>query len=146
LSISPERRQARRRHNGTSLMRRDAENGNFRPECYQRNPALAGAHIRESIAHLGGQAVTISDVQPRIFLTDIERPNEPLDVEILELSATDLTVKVANTEVLFHLRKRETGMMFEGALGARSFEFDAQPLAKPAAKATKATPAAKSAK
>ena len=33
--------------------------------------------------------MTISDVQHRILLTDIERPNEPLDVEILELTATD---------------------------------------------------------
>ena len=93
--------------------------------------------------------MTISDVQRRILLTDIERPNEPLDVEILELSATVLTVKVANTEVLFRLRKREIGTMFEGSLGARSFEFDAQPLVKPTAKAkktTKAAPATKSAK
>ena len=93
--------------------------------------------------------MTISDVQQRILLTDIERPKEPLDVEILELSATVLTVKVANTEVLFRLRKREIGMMFEGSLGARSFEFDAQPLVKPEAKAkkiTKAAPAAKAAK
>ena len=106
----------------------------------------SGAHFRESTAHFGEQVVTISEVQQRILLTDIERPNEPLDVEILELTATDLTAKVANTEVLFRLRKREIGMIFEGSLGARSFEFDAQPLAKPAAKATKATPAAKSAK
>jgi hypothetical protein len=90
--------------------------------------------------------VTISNVQRRILLTDIERPQEPLDVELLELTATDLKVKVANTEVLFRLRKREMGMMFEGSLGARSFEFDAQPLVKPAAKATKATPAANSTK
>jgi hypothetical protein len=93
--------------------------------------------------------VTISDVQHRISLTDIERPNEPLDVEILELTATDLTAKVANTEVLFHLRKREIGMIFEGSLGARSFEFDAQPLVKSAAKpkkTTKAAPRAKAAK
>ena len=93
--------------------------------------------------------MTILEVQQRILLTDIERPNEPLDVEILELSATVLTVKVANTEVLFRLRKREIRMMFEGSLGARSFEFDAQPLVKPEAKAkktTKAAPRAKSAK
>jgi hypothetical protein len=90
--------------------------------------------------------MTISDVQRRILLTDIERPKGPLVVEILELTATDLTAKVANTEVLFHLRKREIGMMFEGSLGARSFEFDAEPLEKPVAKATKAAPAAKSAK
>ena len=90
--------------------------------------------------------MTISNVQRRILLTDIERPQEPLDVELLELTATDLKVKVANTEVLFRLRKREMGMMFEGSLGARSFEFDAQPLVKPAAKATKATPAANSTK
>jgi hypothetical protein len=65
-------------------------------------------------------SVTISDVQQRILLTDIERPKEPLDAEILELTATNLTVRVANTEVLFHLRKREIGMIFEGSLGARS--------------------------
>ena len=41
---------------------------------------------------------------------------------------------MANTEVLFRLRKREIGMIFEGSLGARSFEFDAEPLVKPAAK------------
>ncbi len=93
--------------------------------------------------------MTISDVQRRILLTDIERPQEPLDVEIVELTATDLTAKVANTEVLFRLRKSEIGMIFEGSLGARSFEFDAQPLVKPTAKAkktTKAAPATKSAK
>ena len=55
--------------------------------------------------------MTILDVQQRILLTDIERPKEPLDVEILELTATNLTVRVANTEVLFHLRKREIGMI-----------------------------------
>jgi hypothetical protein len=90
--------------------------------------------------------MTISDVQRRILLTDIERPKEPLDVEILELTATNLTVRVANTEVLFHLRKRKIGMIFEGSLGARGFEFDAEPLVKPAAKATKTMPAAKSTK
>jgi len=89
--------------------------------------------------------MTISDVQQRILLTDIERPSEPLDVEILELTATDLKVKVANTEVLFRLRKREIGMIFEGSLGAQSFEFDAERLVKPAAKATRATHPAKSA-
>ena len=89
--------------------------------------------------------MTISNVHRRILLTDIERPQEPLDVEILELTATDLTAKVANTEVLFRLRKRDIGMIFEGSLGARSFEFDAEPLVKQAAKATKAAPAAKSA-
>jgi hypothetical protein len=90
--------------------------------------------------------MTISEVQQRILLTDIERPREPLDVEILELTATNLTVRVANTEVLLRLRKREIGMIFEGSLGARSFEFDAQPLVKPTAKAAKAAPAAKSTK
>ncbi len=90
--------------------------------------------------------MTISEVQQRILLTDIERPKEPLDVEILELATTILTVRVANTEILFRLRKREIGMIFEGSLGARSFEFDAQPLVKPAAKATMAALAAKSAK
>jgi len=85
--------------------------------------------------------MTISDVQQRFLLTDIERPKEPLDVEILELTATILTVKVANTEVLFRLRKREIGTMFEGSLGARSFEFDAAPLVKLAANARKAAPA-----
>ena len=89
--------------------------------------------------------MTISDVQQRILLTDIERPQEPLDVDIMELTATDLNVKVANTEVLFRLRKREIGMIFEGSLGARSFEFDAEQLLKPAGKITKAAPAAKSA-
>ncbi len=60
-----------------------------------------------------------------------------------------MTAKVANTEVLFRLRKREIGMIFEGSLGARSFEFDAEPLVKPVAKvkkAKKAAPTAKSAK
>jgi len=89
--------------------------------------------------------MTISDVQQRVLLTDIERPKEPLDVEILELTTTILTVRVANTEILFRLRKREIGMMFEGSLGARSFEFDAEQLVNPAAKATKAAAAAKSA-
>jgi hypothetical protein len=84
--------------------------------------------------------VTITNVQRRILLIDIERPKEPLDVEILELTATNLTVRVANTEVFFRLRKREIGMIFEGSIGARSFEFDAEPLVKPAAKATKAAP------
>ncbi len=90
--------------------------------------------------------MTISEVQQRILLTDIERPKEPLDVKILELATTILTVRVANTEILFRLRKREIGMIFEGSLGARSFEFDAQPLVKSAAKATMAALAAKSAK
>lgn len=59
----------------------------------------------------------------RIRLTDIDRPNEPLDVDIERATDTVLRVIVPNTVIHFDLRRREGGA-FEGALGGRYFVFD----------------------
>lgn len=59
----------------------------------------------------------------RIRLTDIDRPNEPLDVDVERATDTVLRVIVPNTVIHFDLRRREGGA-FEGALGGRYFVFD----------------------
>jgi hypothetical protein len=60
----------------------------------------------------------------RIKLTDIDRPDEPLEVEIERVTETVLRVAVPNTVVRFELRRQRENGPFEGALGGRYFNFD----------------------
>ncbi len=64
-----------------------------------------------------------------IVLNDIDRPDEPLVVEINELRDTTIVVGVPNTQVKFYLQRRNGSGCFEGSLGGRYFVYDP---AKPA--------------
>jgi hypothetical protein len=69
-------------------------------------------------------------VYPRISLTDMDRPGEPLAVEVEESSRTILRMAVPNTFVKFELRRQDTASSFEAVLGGRYFMFDPPTLAK----------------
>lgn len=60
----------------------------------------------------------------RIKLTDVDRPDEPLDVQIDQMNETTLRVSVPGTVVKFELRRNGKDGAFEGALGGRYFSFD----------------------
>lgn len=60
----------------------------------------------------------------RIRLTDVDRPDEPLEVEIERATEISLRVIVPNTIVRFELRRQREDLPFEGALGGRYFMFD----------------------
>jgi hypothetical protein len=60
----------------------------------------------------------------RIKLTDIDRPREPLEVEMVESNARAMIVAVPGTIMEFQLRRSQDGASFEGAIGGRYFRFD----------------------
>jgi hypothetical protein len=60
----------------------------------------------------------------RIALIDIDRPDEPVVVEVEELRDTTILVSVPNTLVRFQLQRRNGAAWFEGSLGGRYFVFD----------------------
>ncbi|ATQ70763.1 hypothetical protein CQW49_22520 (plasmid) [Methylosinus trichosporium OB3b] len=60
----------------------------------------------------------------RITLTDIDRPREPLEVEVVESKARTMIVAVPGTIMEFQLRRSRDGAAFEGAIGGRYFRFD----------------------
>jgi hypothetical protein len=62
----------------------------------------------------------------RIFLNDVDRPGERMEVEVLEARGTGLRVFVPNTQVAFDLRRYESEWLFKCSVGARDFEFDAR--------------------
>lgn len=66
----------------------------------------------------------------RIKLTDLDRPDEPLEVEIERVTEAILRVAVPNTVIRFELRRQREDAPFEGALGGRYFMFDPN-VAKP---------------
>lgn len=59
-----------------------------------------------------------------IVLVDVDRPDEPLEVEVEQISQAVLSVIVPNTFIRFELRRRERDAPFEGSLGGRYFMFD----------------------
>ena len=63
-----------------------------------------------------------------IWLTDVDRPEESLQAEIVEIDARTLRLAVPNTNVEFFLRRNNGGLLYEGALGGRYFVFDPQSL------------------
>lgn len=68
-----------------------------------------------------------------VWLTDIDRADEPLQVDIEVSSPTTLRVLVPNTVIRFELRRFGDGRPYEGALGGRYFLFDPAPPATPEA-------------
>jgi hypothetical protein len=66
----------------------------------------------------------------RIKLTDVDRPDEPLEVEIERITETTLRVQVPNTIIRFDMRRPREDGPFEGALGGRYFTFDPAPPAR----------------
>ncbi|WP_018267722.1 hypothetical protein [Methylosinus sp. LW4] len=69
-----------------------------------------------------------------IWLTDVDRAEEPLQVSIEARSETTLRVLVPNTVVHFELRRSGDGRPFEGALGGRYFLFEPEPASAATAK------------
>ncbi len=65
----------------------------------------------------------------RVSLSDIEREEEPMEVEILEVNRSTMRVLVSNTNVIFSLHKQDGSSVFKGGIGGRSFEIDARSLA-----------------
>jgi len=66
-------------------------------------------------------------MERRIKLTDIDRPGEPLEVEIERVGEATMRVMVPNTVIRFELRRQNEGAPFEGTLGGRYFTFDPEP-------------------
>ena len=66
----------------------------------------------------------------RVSLSDIEREEEPMEVEILEVNTSTMRVIVSNTNVIFSLHKQDRSSVFKSGIGGRSFEIDARSLAK----------------
>jgi hypothetical protein len=60
-------------------------------------------------------------VERRITLTDIDRPGEPLEVDIIAADGTTLTLAVPNTSVQFRLFRHSREAPFQGSLGGRIF-------------------------
>lgn len=61
-----------------------------------------------------------------IKLTDVDRPNEPFEVEFLGIDKdqTTLALTVPNTLVRFALRRRDRSSLFEGSLGGRYYTYE----------------------
>jgi hypothetical protein len=62
-------------------------------------------------------------VERRITLTDIDRPGEALEVDIIAVDETSLTLAVPNTSVQFRLFRHSRNAPYQGSLGGRSFCF-----------------------
>ena len=57
-------------------------------------------------------------------LEDVDRPNEPLEAEVDEITQAVMRLSVPNTQVQFNLYRGRGGKCFEGTLGGRYFAFD----------------------
>ncbi|MBU3889488.1 hypothetical protein FM996_05470 [Methylosinus sporium] len=68
-------------------------------------------------------------MESRIKLIDVDRPDEPLEVEVERVMESTLRVLVPNTVIRFELRRPSEGAPFEGAVGGRYFIFEPQPRA-----------------
>jgi hypothetical protein len=62
-------------------------------------------------------------VERRITLTDIDRPGEALEVDIVAADEASLTLAVPNTSVQFRLFRHSRNAPYQGSLGGRSFCF-----------------------
>ncbi|WP_185966583.1 hypothetical protein [Methylosinus sporium] len=60
-------------------------------------------------------------------MTDVDRPREPLEVEVVESNARTMIVAVPGTIMEFQLRRSQNGASFEGAIGGRYFRYDPRP-------------------
>jgi hypothetical protein len=66
----------------------------------------------------------------RIMLIDLDRPEEPFEVDVEEYSQLALRLRVPHTIVSFEMRRNSSGAPFEGAIGGRNFIFDPATIAK----------------
>ncbi len=66
----------------------------------------------------------------RIKLTDLDRPDEPFEVEIAEYGPLVLRLGVPNTIVSFEMRRASAAEPYEGAIGGRNFLFDPNSMPK----------------
>ncbi|PWB83011.1 MAG: hypothetical protein C3F11_08850 [Methylocystaceae bacterium] len=62
-------------------------------------------------------------MERRITLTDIDRPGEALEVDVIAADETSLTLAVPNTSVQFRLFRHGRNAPYQGSLGGRSFCF-----------------------
>jgi hypothetical protein len=62
-------------------------------------------------------------VERRIAITDVDRPGETLEVDIIAADETSLTLAVPNTSVQFKLLRHSRRASYTGSLGGRSFFF-----------------------
>lgn len=67
---------------------------------------------------------------PRISLIDVDRPSEPLEVDVQASNTRTLRVLVPNSLVIFELHRHDDESPFEGTLGGRYFSFNPKVLAK----------------
>lgn len=85
------------------------------------------AHFRPFFGATAERRPRRNSMDRRIKLTDVDRPEEPLEVEVERVTETILRVQVPNTIIRFDLRRARDDAPFEGALGGRSFTFDPTP-------------------
>jgi len=62
-------------------------------------------------------------VERRITLSDIDRPGEALEVDIIAADGTSLTLAVPNTSVQFRVYRHSREAPYRGSLGGRIFCF-----------------------
>lgn len=62
-------------------------------------------------------------MERRIAITDVDRPGETLEVDIIAADETSLTLAVPNTSVQFKLFRHSRKAAYTGSLGGRSFFF-----------------------
>ncbi|PWB88474.1 hypothetical protein C5688_20950 [Methylocystis sp. MitZ-2018] len=62
-------------------------------------------------------------MERRITLTDIDRPGEALEVDIIAADETSLTLAVPNTSVQFRLFRHSCQAPYQGSLGGRVFYY-----------------------
>ncbi len=59
-----------------------------------------------------------------IWITDIDRPDEPLKAVVEAINGGVIRLRVSNTTVRFSLRRVNGNPYFQGSLGGRDFVFD----------------------
>ncbi len=60
----------------------------------------------------------------KVWLTDVDRPDEPLKAEIEAIGERVLRLRVANTAVRFNLTRVNGNSYYQGSLGGRDFILD----------------------
>ncbi len=66
----------------------------------------------------------LSGMVEQVWLTDVDRPDEPLRVEIEAVGERVIRLRVANTAVRFNLTRVNGNPYYHGSLGGREFVFD----------------------
>ncbi len=66
-------------------------------------------------------------MRSRITITDLDRPKESLEVELVASDKQGLTLAVPNTLVQFRMSRRGPSDFYVGSLGGRSYYFNPPP-------------------